>query len=144
MGTTWGPPGSCRPQMGPMLAPWTLISGKDLYATGDAPAIILITPACLDDVIKRKHFPRNWSFVWGIHRSRWIPHTKASDAEFDVFFDMRLNKRLSKQPWGWWFKTPSCSLWRQCNVKALSFVNIALNVATEPVTINEIRIKNYP
>ena len=23
---TWGPPGSCRPQMGPMLAPWTLPS----------------------------------------------------------------------------------------------------------------------
>ena len=28
MGPTWGPPGSCRPQMGPMLAPWTLLSGK--------------------------------------------------------------------------------------------------------------------
>ena len=27
MGSTWGPPGSCRPQMGPMLAPWTLLSG---------------------------------------------------------------------------------------------------------------------
>ena len=27
MGQTWGPPGSCRPQMGPMLAPWTLLSG---------------------------------------------------------------------------------------------------------------------
>ena len=27
MGPTWGPPGSYRPQMGPMLAPWTLISG---------------------------------------------------------------------------------------------------------------------
>ena len=27
MGPTWGPPGSCRPQMGPMLAPWTLLSG---------------------------------------------------------------------------------------------------------------------
>ena len=27
MGPTWGPPGSCRPQMGPMLAPWTLSSG---------------------------------------------------------------------------------------------------------------------
>ena len=26
-------------------------------------------------------FPRNWPFVRGIHRSRWIPHTKASDAE---------------------------------------------------------------
>ena len=27
MRSTWGPPGSCRPQMGPMLAPWTLLSG---------------------------------------------------------------------------------------------------------------------
>ena len=24
---TWGPPGPCRPQLGPMLAPWTLLSG---------------------------------------------------------------------------------------------------------------------
>ena len=29
-----------------------------------------------DDVIKWKHFPRNWPFVRGIHRSRWIPCTK--------------------------------------------------------------------
>ena len=35
---------------------------------------------------------------------------------FDVFFDLRLNKRLSKQPEGWWFETPSWSLWRHCNV----------------------------
>ena len=28
MGPTWGPSGSFRPQMGPMLAPWTLLSGK--------------------------------------------------------------------------------------------------------------------
>ena len=28
MGPTWGPPGSCRPQMGPMLAPWILLSGQ--------------------------------------------------------------------------------------------------------------------
>ena len=26
-GPIWGPPGSWRPQMGPMLAPWTLLSG---------------------------------------------------------------------------------------------------------------------
>ena len=26
MGQTWGPPGSCRPQMDPMMAPWTLRS----------------------------------------------------------------------------------------------------------------------
>ena len=35
---------------------------------------------------------------------------------FDVFFDLRLNKWLSKQSWGWWFGTLSCPLWRQCNV----------------------------
>ena len=35
---------------------------------------------------------------------------------FDVFFDVRLNKQLSKQWWGWWFETPSRPLWRQCNV----------------------------
>ena len=34
---------------------------------------------------------------------------------FDVFFDLRLNKRLSKQSWGWWFETPSCLLWRHRN-----------------------------
>ena len=38
---------------------------------------------------------------------------------FDVFFDLRPNKRLSKQPWGWWFETPSWSLWSQCNVQEL-------------------------
>ena len=27
MGPTWGPSGSCRPQMGPMSAPWTLLPG---------------------------------------------------------------------------------------------------------------------
>ena len=31
MGPTWGPPGSFWPQMGPMLAPWTLLSGLFCY-----------------------------------------------------------------------------------------------------------------
>ena len=34
---------------------------------------------------------------------------------FDVFFDLRLNKWLSKQWWGWWFETFSHSLWRHRN-----------------------------
>ena len=36
---------------------------------------------------------------------------------FDVFFDLRLNKRLSrsKQWWGLRFQTLSHPLWRQCN-----------------------------
>ena len=32
MEPTWGPPGSCRPQMGPMLVPWTLLSGASLVS----------------------------------------------------------------------------------------------------------------
>ena len=31
---------------------------------------------------------------------------------FDIFFDLRLNKRFCKQWWGWWFVTPSRPLWR--------------------------------
>ena len=37
---------------------------------------------------------------------------------FDVFFDLRLNNRLSKQSWDWWFETLSRPLWRHCNVTA--------------------------
>ena len=37
-------------------------------------------------------------------------------SSFDVFFDLRPNKRLSKQSWGWWFETPSCPLWRHSYV----------------------------
>ena len=56
---------------------------------------------------------------------RWIPHTKASDASFDVFFDLCLIKRLSKQSWGWWFETPLRPLWRDCNA---TFITIILHV----------------
>ena len=35
---------------------------------------------------------------------------------FDVFFDLHLNKRLSKPSTRWWFETPSRPLWRHCNV----------------------------
>ena len=45
-----------------------------------------------------------------------FPSQKPVTRSFDVFFDLRLNKRLNKQPWSWWFETPSRSLWRHCNV----------------------------
>ena len=49
---------------------------------------------------------------------------------FDVFFDMRLDKRLSKQSWGWWFETQSCPLWRQCNgTLVLSHVILSPNAS---------------
>ena len=50
--------------------------------------------------------------LWGKSNGhRWIPLTKASD----VFFYLRLNKRLSKQSRRRWFETPLRPLWRRCN-----------------------------
>ena len=48
---------------------------------------------------------------------------------FDVFFDIRLNKRLYKQSWGWLSETTSCSLWRHCNGvrKKLSLLEYAFS-----------------
>ena len=44
-----------------------------------------------------------------------FPTQRPVPRSFDVFFDLRLNKRLSKQSWGWWFETSSCPLKRHCN-----------------------------
>ena len=69
-----------------------------------------------DDVIKWKHFPCCRTFVWRIHRSLVnSPHRGPVMRSFGVFFDLRLNKRLSKQWWGWWFEMPPCPLWCHCN-----------------------------
>ena len=44
-----------------------------------------------------------------------FPSQRPVTRSFDVFFHLRLNKRLSKQWWGWWFETASRPLWRHCN-----------------------------
>ena len=44
-----------------------------------------------------------------------FPAQRPVTRSFDVIFDLRPNKRLSIQSWGWWFETLSCSLWRHCN-----------------------------
>ena len=49
-----------------------------------------------------------------------FPAQRPVTRSFDVFFDLRLNKRVSKQSWGWWFETPSHPLWRHCNVSQAS------------------------
>ena len=69
-----------------------------------------------DDVIKWKHILRYWPFVQGIHGPPVNSPHKRQWRSFDVFFDLRMNKRLSKQWRGWWFDTPSHSLWRHCTV----------------------------
>ena len=44
-----------------------------------------------------------------------LPSQRPVTRSFDVFFDLRLNRQLSTQSWGWWFETPSRPLWRHCN-----------------------------
>ena len=44
-----------------------------------------------------------------------FPSQRPVMRSFDVFFDLRMNKRLSKQSWGWCFEMPSSSLWLHCN-----------------------------
>ena len=74
-----------------------------------------------DDVIKWKHFPRYCAFcAWNSlvigEFSAQRPVTRSSD----VFFDLRLNRELTKQWRRRWFETPSLPLWRHCNVKPLN------------------------
>ena len=61
MGPAWGPPGSCRPQMGPMLAPRTLLSGYTAPLTLSACLIdhlmlALITPQRTSQGWLKKHY----------------------------------------------------------------------------------------
>ena len=47
-----------------------------------------------------------------------FPAQRPVTRSFNVFFDLRLNKRLSKQSWGGWFETLSRPLWRHRNAMA--------------------------
>ena len=44
-----------------------------------------------------------------------FPAQRPVPRSFDIFFDLLLNKRSSKQWWGWWFETPSRPWWRHYN-----------------------------
>ena len=68
IGPTWGPPGSRRPQMGPMLTPWTLLSGMLSHAhtykfVGGKITEVKIELICLqceriDERIGQNHSPK--------------------------------------------------------------------------------------
>ena len=57
---------------------------------------------------------------------RWIPAWRPVTRSFDVFFDLRLNQRFSKQSVGWWFETPSHPLWHHCNIS--SYHNLKIRI----------------
>ena len=50
MGPIWGPPGSCRPQMGSILAPWTLLSGN-------SPVVFQALQLITLEVFRAMHWP---------------------------------------------------------------------------------------
>ena len=54
-----------------------------------------------------------------------FPTQRPVTRSFEVFFDLRLNKRLNKQSWSWLFDTPSRSLWRNCNELPFSHMILA-------------------
>ena len=84
-------------------------------------------------------FPRYWSFVQGIHR--WpvnSPHKGQWRGALVFSLICALNKRLSKQSWGWWCETSSHSLWRRCDVNYISVLKIGrhqimAHVARQPL-----------
>ena len=86
---------------------------------------------------------------------RWIPPTKPVTRSFDVFFDLRLKIRLSKQSWGWWFETSSCLLWRHsnamsatrfffCRARILTVITLVHIIAIVPVNKHAIRRQRHP
>ena len=55
-----------------------------------------------------------------------FPGQRPVTRSLNVFFYLRLNKRLSKQWWGWWFETLSRPLWRHRNVANHTFTGTVL------------------
>ena len=75
-----------------------------------------------NDVSKWKHSPRYWPFVRGIHRSS-VNSQQKDQRRGALMFSLTcaLNKRLSNQSLGWWFETPTRSLWRHCNESTIQW-----------------------
>ena len=54
---------------------------------------------------------------------------------FDVFSDLRLNECLSKQPWAWWFATPSRPLWHHSYVGSSGGLSRLIDFKIGEITI---------
>ena len=70
--------------------------------------------------------------LWNSPVTGEFPSQRPVTRSFDVFFDLRLNKRLSKQSWGCWFEKPSRILWRHCNVAFWEETGIHLSPVESP------------
>ena len=61
---------------------------------------------------------------WWRHQMETFSALLALCAGNSPLTDLRLNKRLGKQWWGWWFETPSRPLLRHCNASNLLYRHV--------------------
>ena len=68
-----------------------------------------------------------------------FPSQRPVTRSFGIFFDLRPNKRLSKESWGWWSETPSRPLCRHCNKITHPYPNLTV-IASHGFMSMELRI----
>ena len=71
-----------------------------------------------------------------------FPAQRPVTRSFDVFFDLCLNKRLSKHSWDWLFGTPSHPLWRHCNANKSNYYSQASYEKCRFESMRECKILN--
>ena len=76
-----------------------------------------------DDVIKQNIFRLTGPLRGDPPITGGFPSQRPVNGAFDVFLDLRLDKRLSKQSRRRWFGMSSRSLWRHCNVMFITRVS---------------------
>ena len=80
-----------------------------------------------------------------------FPAQRPVTRSFDIFFDLPLDQRLSKQWRDWWFEAPSRPLWRHCNAETrwesaciASIKNRITKYFSQRKNIREVKIKIAP
>ena len=99
------------------------------------PNLVILDWTGHDDVIKWKHFRVTGPLCGEFTGPGEFPTQRPVTRSFDVFFDLRLNKPLSKQSWGWWFETLSRSLWRHRNVMSYGADKPVIDTHNTPIHI---------
>ena len=100
---------------------WLFILGLKLITKKYGLLIIIgSTPGGLHAVIWWRHQMETFSALLALYAgdspiTGEFPAQSPETRSFDVFFDLRLIKRFSKQSRGWRVETPVSSLWRDCS-----------------------------
>ena len=87
MGPTWGPPGSCRPQMRPMLAPWTLLSGLLAHNISQH---ILQQNENINSPVTKIHLKKEWQ----LQNPFWMRHASTNEIWMQLFSTVRISLAL--------------------------------------------------